>query len=265
MSIITLTTDWLDRDYYLGALKGRLLSLCPSDRIIDISHKVINYNTAQAAFIVKNAYPHYPKGTIHIVGVNSEATNQHPHIVIKYDGHYFIGADNGLFSLLCKTTPQEMIRIQDIKQEEQYITFPELDVFTKVASHLTKGGAIQDLGKPHPHLYRMIPIRAVIQQGTITGRIIYIDSYKNVITNISNELFQSVRQGRNFEIMVQSNHYRINHINKTYCETAQGEILALFNSAGMLELAINKGKLADMLHLDTNSDVRIKFYDNKNS
>jgi S-adenosylmethionine hydrolase len=262
MSIITLTTDWHHRDYYLGALKGRLLSYCPKCQLVDISHKVTNFNIAQAAFILKNAYKHFPKGSLHIVGINSEASEGHPHLALKYDGHYFIGTDNGIFSLMFKNNPEEMVKIENIQQEEEYRNFPELNIFSKVAKHIFQHQSLEGLGSSHEELYRLIPIRAVIQQGTITGRVIYIDSYHNAVTNISRELFQSVRHGRDFEIMVQSNHYIISKINSDYHETPEGEILALFNSAGMLEISINKGRLAELLQLDTNSDVRIKFHDN---
>ena len=263
MAIISLTTDWHHRDYYLGALKGRLLSLCPESQIVDISHNVGNFNTSQAAFILKNAYYHFPEGTIHIVGINSEASKKHPHIVVKYNGHYFIGADNGIFSLLMGNNPKEIIQIENIELEEKFLTFPELNVFAKVASHISQGKAISDLGSKKEELFKLIRIRSVIQENSISGHIIYVDSFGNVTTNISKELFYSSCDGRDFEILVQSNHYKISTISNNYNETPDGEILALFNATGLLEIAINKGNLAELLQLDINSDIRIKFHDQK--
>jgi len=261
MPIISLTTDWHHCDYYLGALKGRLLSACPGAQLIDLSHNVDNYNISQASFIVKNAFQHFPKGSIHIMGVNSEETPEHSHIAVKYKDQYFIGADNGIFSLVIKGNPDEIVRIENIEKEENYHTFPELNVFAKAASHILKHNGISKLGPPQTKLYKLVPIRALIQKGTITGQIIYIDSHGNVTTNISKELFESARQEREFEILVQSNHYRITKINQNYYETPEGEFLALFNSSGLLEIAISKGQLAQLLQLDINSDIRIKFHD----
>lgn len=263
MAIISLTTDWHHRDYYLGALKGRLLSLCPESTLIDVSHNIGNFNTSQAAFILKNAYYHFPKGTIHLVGINSEATPTHPHIVAKYDGHYFIGADNGIFSLLMGSNVEEIIQIENIELEEKFLTFPELNIFTKVAAHISSGKDINELGSKKDELFKLIRIRSVIQEKSISGHIIYVDSFGNVTTNISKELFYSTCNNREFEILVQSNHYKIDKISKNYNDTPDGDILALFNATGLLEIAINKGNLAELLQLDINSDIRIKFHDQK--
>jgi S-adenosylmethionine hydrolase len=261
MAIISLTTDWHHRDYYLGALKGRLLSLCPNAQLVDLSHNVDNFNTSQAAFILKNAFHHFPEGSIHIVGINSEACKDHPHVAVKYNGHYFIGADNGIFSLSMKGEPEEIVSIDNIALDESYHTFPELNIFTKAAAHIMEHDGITGLGEKRSELYRLVPIRAVLQKGAITGQIIYVDSFGNAITNVSKDLFESARQNREFEILVQSNHYRINTINNNYCDTPDGEILAIFNASGLLEIAINKGNLSELLQLDTNSDIRIKFHD----
>jgi S-adenosylmethionine hydrolase len=260
MAIISLTTDWQHRDYYLGAIKGRLLSLCPNVQLIDISHNVDNYNMSQASFIIKNAFTHFPKGTIHIVGVKSEETAEHPHVAVKYKDQYFIGADNGIFSLVMKDDPKEIVRIENIEKEEKFNTFPELNVFAKAAAYIAKNNSIKGLGSKQKSLFRLVPIRALIQKETITGQIIYIDSYGNVTTNISKELFESARRERKFEILVQSKHYRITKLNKNYQETSEGDFLALFNSSGLLEIAINKGNLAELLQLDINADIRIKFH-----
>lgn len=261
MTVISLTTDLHHQDYYLGALKGRLLSLCPGSQLIDLSHNIQNYNISQAAFILKNAYHHFPEGSIHILGVNSEATSQHKHVAIKHKGHYFIGADNGIFSLALKGEPEQIVRIENIRKEERYHTFPEMNVFVKATAEIINSGGIKSLGSTQEDLYRLVPIRATIQKGTITGQAIYIDSNGNITTNVSEELFTSACDNRKFEILVQSNHYRITKINKDYHETSDGELLALFNSSGLLEIAINKGNLAELLQLETNSDIRIKFHD----
>lgn len=261
MAIISLTTDWQHRDYYLGAIKGRLLSICPNVQLIDLSHNVDNYNMSQASFIIKNAFAHFPKGTIHIIGVKSEETTEHPHVAVKYKDQYFIGADNGIFSLVMKGDPEEIVRIENIEKEEKFNTFPELNVFAKAAAYIIKNNEITGLGSKQKALFRLVPIRALIQKETITGQIIYIDSYGNATTNISRELFESARQKRKFEILVQSKHYRITKINQNYHESSEGDFLALFNSSGLLEIAINKGNLTELLQLDINADIRIKFHD----
>ncbi|WP_127344248.1 SAM hydrolase/SAM-dependent halogenase family protein [Ancylomarina longa] len=262
MPIITITSDWNDRDYYLGALKGRLLNLCNDASLVDLSHNLDKHNISQTAYSLRNTYPHFPTGSIHLVCVNSEETPEHPYVAIQYQGSYFIGTDNGVFSLIMKQQPEVIVRIENIEREAKYQTFPELNIFAKAAAHIANNNNITNLGTSLSELYKLVPIRALIQKGIITGQVIYMDSHGNVTTNISKELFESARQERKFEILVQSNRYQITSINNNYHETAEGEILALFNASGLLEIAIYKGKLNELLHLDINADIRIKFHDN---
>jgi S-adenosylmethionine hydrolase len=112
-------------------------------------------------------------------------------------------------------------------------------------------------------MYKQVPMLPTIDESVINGSVIYIDSYKNAFTNINRELFDQIGKGRPFDIFVQSNHNRINRLNKRYGESSLGEMLALFNSIGLLEIAINGGNAADLLNLSINSSVRIKFKEAK--
>ena len=255
MPVITLTSDWNNGDYYIGALKGKIMCENPDVSIIDITHQVKTYNISQAAFILRNTYSHFPKGTVHIVCVNTEPLKDQKYVAASVDGHSFVGVDNGIFSLVFKNKQEKIIELDN----EVISTFAALDIFASAACHLSKGKDINELGKPVNDFRKHIPLRATIDEAVINGSVIYIDSFKNAITNISHDLFEETRQGRNFEIFIQSNHYRVNKINQTYSETSLGELLAIFNSIGLLEIAINKGNAADLLGLEINSAVRIKF------
>jgi S-adenosylmethionine hydrolase len=261
MGVITICSDWNGRDYYLAALKGRLLSLCEDAQIVDLSHNIESYNISQAAFIVKNAYHYYPKGSIHIIAVNSEVSSENAHVVVYNKGHYFIGADNGMFNLMFRDKPEEIIQIKASNKDASLLNFPEIDVFAPAAAHLCNKGKLSKLGKKVDSLYNMVPIRAMIQKDTMTGKVIYIDSYSNAIVNISKNRFYSLLEGRDFEILVQSNQHLITKISQHYSDVPEGDILAIFNSAGMLEIAMNKGELSKLLEIDTNSDIRVKFHD----
>ncbi len=262
MPIITLTTDWTSNDFYVGAVKGAIISECPNVTIIDITHQIQTYNVAQAAFILRNSYNHYPKGTIHIIGVNSESSNKYPYVVIKANGHFFIGAANGIFGLMFDKKPEIIVKINN---NNDLLTFPELSIFTKTACDLVKGKNILELGEELSELSQQIPIIPAVDENIITGSIIYIDSYKNAITNISKDLFYEVGKNKKFDILIKSNNNKISKINKTYNETPIGELLAIFNSLNLLEIAMNKGKICELLNFNINATVRIKFYDNKNN
>ena len=259
MSIITLTTDWNKDDYYLAAIKGQLIGLCTDATIVDISHQVPSFNIRYAAFLIKNSYAHFPEGTIHIIGVNSTSVSSSRFLAVKVDKQYFLAYDTGIFGLLFKEEPTEVVEIKSEVRDK--VTFPEISVFGRTACKIIQGKKLEDIGKTTSKFTKTVPLRAAIENSTITGSVIYIDSYRNAITNITRELFKRVGKGRKFEILIQSDHYRVTKINANYGETTMGELLAIFNSIELLEIAINRGNAADLLGLSTNSVVRIKFLD----
>lgn len=256
MPIITLTTDWNKDDFYLGAVKGAIYNHCIDVTVVDITHQVKAFNIYQAAFILKNTFRYYPKGTVHIIGVKTEAYLNQQYLAAEFEGQYFLGTDNGIFSLLFKDHDQlKFVSLDEYKGS----SFPVLDVYVPTACKLIKGDSIDSLGIEAKEINRRVPLRATIDESVITGSVVYIDSFQNAITNVSSDLFNRIGNGRAFKIYVQSNHYMISKINKTYQETSIGELLAIFNSLNLLEIAINGGNAAELLNLDTNSSIRIKF------
>jgi S-adenosylmethionine hydrolase len=264
MHIITLTSDWSENDYYVASLKGKLLSACPEAYIIDINHRIKAFNISQAAFVVRNSYSHFQDNTIHIIAVCSEPEAGEEFLVARIDNHYFVCADNGILGLLGGAEPDEVVTVKG-DQEKDLHTFPALSLFARIAGELSKGTPLSKLGPPALNYRRQTPLRATIENHKITGSVIYIDSYQNAITNISRELFDRIGNGRPFEIYIQSKHYMVNRINTRYNETEPGELLALFNSTGLLEIAIRNGNAAGLLKLTTNSTIRVEFEERKHA
>ncbi|MBN2348800.1 MAG: SAM-dependent chlorinase/fluorinase [Bacteroidales bacterium] len=256
MPIITLTSDWYNSDYYIGAVKGRILRQCPDTTIVDISHNISSYSLLQAAYILQNCYKNFPDNTVHIIAVNSEQGKDHPHVVVQAESQYFISSDSGIYGLMFEKEPEKIVQLPS---DNTPGTFPAFQIFADVACELTKGKPITDLGKPYEKLKKHVPMLPAIDDNVINGSVVYIDSYRNVISNISKELFDQIGKNRPAEILVQSNHYRITKINNQYNETPVGELLALFNAAGYLEVAINNGNAADLLNLNVGSVIRVKF------
>jgi S-adenosylmethionine hydrolase len=258
MPIITLTSDWKNNDYYVAAMKGQILGLCPDATIIDISHSIQSYSISQAAYIVRHSYRNFPEETIHIIAVNSETGPDKPHIAVRAANQYFIACDNGLIMLIIEKEPDEAIILPEAVKGNECTT--DIGIFARAACEIAKGKPFKELGKKYNSLKRQVPILPTIDESIINGTIVYIDSYRNAITNISTELFDKIRKNRKFDIYIQSNHYRVNKINKYYSESSVGELLVLFNSESFLEIAINNGNAADLLNLSVGSSVRIKFY-----
>ena len=257
MAIITLTSDWGLKDHYAGAVKGAILRLLPGAQIVDISHHIPAFDLNQAAFIVRNFYRNFPEGTIHILAVNTEAAIETPHTLVYHHGHYFIGADNGIFSLLFDDRPTRIIEL-DIIQDSDYFTFPSRDVFVKVACHIASGKPIEALGHPKDKILQKMAFQPVIQGDMIKGKVIYIDNYENVFVNITEKLFNSIVKNHKFAITFRTANYSINEISKSYKDVNPGVMLALFSTSGYLEIAIRESKASSLLGLKMDQLVTVE-------
>ncbi len=257
MPIVTLTTDWGLKDHYLASVKGAFLRSVPNLIIVDISHQIPPFDLNQASFILKSAYKNFPEGSIHIVGVNTEASIETPHVLIKYKGHYFIGADNGIFALIFDEKPEMIVEI-DIIQTSNRFSFSTKDVFVQAAMHLIEGNDIALLGDKRESLTNKLSFKPVVENNLIKGKVIYIDGYQNVISNITEKLFNEVVKGKKFKILLRAGNYEISKISKSYMDVNEGELLALFDSEDHLEIAINKGKASSLLGLNIDDVIRIE-------
>lgn len=257
MGIITLTTDLGHTDFYQAALKGSLLSLYPAVNIIDVSHNIPSFDIQQAAFVLKNAYRYFPKKTVHLIGIDSVYNKNTRYLAIKHEGYYFVGTDNGIFSLLFDKEPEEAVELT-VMQDLKFLHFPLTDIFAKAAVYLAKGGKLTDIGNPIDEIKQRAVIQPVIEPNTIRGSVIYIDSFQNVITNITKELFTEVQDNRGFTL-----HFRrsetIKQLSWHYNEVPEGEKLCLFGISNHLEIAINKGNASGLLGLQMGDIVRVDF------
>jgi S-adenosylmethionine hydrolase len=274
MSIITLTTDYGLKDHFVGALKGKILSEYPEATIIDISHDIDPFNTVEASYIIGASYASFPKGTVHLIGVDLEFNKENQHIVMQWNDHYFIAADNGILSMLSqKIVPQKIvsINIHDRLPNEA----SDLDVFVKVACHIAKGGLLNIIGKELKNIKQVVDLQAVIANdgNSLKGYVIYIDHFGNVVTNISKKQFLEVAKGRPYEIVMRTkniktilpNYSAIASSEKYEIKNYEGEKLAIFNEAGFLEIAIFRsnpskvGSANSLLGLNYRDVINIKF------
>jgi S-adenosylmethionine hydrolase len=256
MPVITLTSDWGLRDHFLGVVKGKIVSRLPLVTLIDISHEISPFNLKQASFVIRNAFPHYPPGTIHIIALLTEVSESTALLAIQSEGHYFIGADNGIFSLIFEHQPEKIIRLESgIGQPGPEI--PVRDRFVEAAVHLANGNPVDTLGVPVSSLKEQLHFHPVVSGDVIRGVVIYVNHYENVVTNIRRELFQEVGKGRKFTIEFRGE--AISRLHTSYHSVPVGEIVALFGSTGHLEIAINQGNAGSLLGLDVNDPIRIEF------
>jgi S-adenosylmethionine hydrolase len=257
MAIITLTTDLGDKDIYQAALKGSILKLLPGVNIVDITHSVAAFNVQQAAFILKNSFYYFPESTVHLIGIDTVYNTDTRYLAIRYKNHYFVGSDNGIFSLMFSGEPDEIVEI-NIMQDLKFLHFPLADIFVKAACHLANGGKLSEIGLPITNIEKKMNLQPIIEKNVIKGSVIYIDSFQNVITNITKEFFNKVQQGRRFILYFKRNE-TINQLSWHYNEVPEGEKLCLFGISDHLEIAINKGNASGLLGLNLGDSVIIDF------
>jgi S-adenosylmethionine hydrolase len=262
MSIITLTTDLGLRDHYVAALKGQLLSQLSQCQIVDISHDVQPFNLAD-----------FPEGTIHFIGVDhlprisigAGDNNRYP-MVMKLKGQYFLGADNGIFSLINDYTEAELIVRLDDFSAKQSLRFPTRNIYLPAIVALASGKSLSDLGDEVKEIRKAFTTQPIIEKDLLKGTVIHEDKYGNVIVNITEKLFNEIGTGNPFTIYFKSSQYFIENISSNYHDVATGEKLAIFNDDGYLEIAINKGVqgagggASSLLGLHPKDTIRIEFH-----
>jgi hypothetical protein len=274
MSIITLTTDYGLKDHFIGALKGKILSEYSEASIIDISHDIDPFNTVEASYIIGASYASFPKGTVHLIGVDMEWNKENQHIVMQWNDHYFIAADNGILSMLSqRIVPQKIVTINIHDRLHNEAT--DMDVFVKVACHIAKGGLLNVIGKEINSIKQVTELQAIVSDegNSLKGHVIYIDHFGNVVTNISKKQFLEVAKGRPYEIVMKTkniktilpNYSAIVSSDKYPLKYYEGEKLAIFNEAGFLEIAIFRsnpskvGSANSLLGLNYRDIIIIKF------
>ncbi len=250
MSIITLTTDYGNKDYSVSELKAKIYNEISDVRIVDVSHNISPFNLTEAAYIIKSAYRHFPKDSIHIIGIESELTPENAHLAMKFNNNYFIGADNGIFSMIIDDFKADSI--VEINIHKNYNnTISANDVFVKVATHISRDGKLEVIGKKINSIKEIKDIKPVISidNNQIIGSVIYIDNYGNVVTNITEKIFTEISKSRPFTIYARN--VKFDKIFNSYSDAIDysipkekreedGKKIALFNNLGYLELSIYK-------------------------
>jgi len=255
MAIVTLLTDSGESDHYVAAIKAKIISVNPGIRVEDISHKIKPGDIAHAAFVLRGVFRDFPKGTVHLVGVDSTGNRGDAYIALQMEDHFFVGCDNGLFGLISEKPHQQLVELNAINSIST--TFPERDVFAHAASKLASGVSITNLGKPLPLFRKMIDRQVKATKKQITGSIIRVDGMGNLITNISKEVFDILSKDKAYTIQFGGEKFRKMH--SQYSQAEQGECFIVFNSLNLLEIGIYKGNASELLGLGYDGTVNIIF------
>jgi len=247
MPLLTLTSDIGHQDYLVAAVKAQLLQIDPAFTIIDISHNIAPFNHPQTAYICRSAFKNFSDFTYHIILVNLFEKRPEQLLLAFHNNQYFLCADNGLLNMILEEKPEIVIGIP-LEKTAIKNTIHCAGVMGKVIRQLVQGESIENIGIPDFSYIEKNHLRPLLDNNWIEGQIIFIDNFENVIVNITREQFEEQRKGRSFRIVFKRDEV-IDRISESYADVQAGEKLALFNSAGYLEIAINKGNAAGLFGL----------------
>ena len=247
MALLTLTTDIGQQDFIIGAIKGQLLQQIPGATIIDITHDLSAFNLPQAAYLCRNAIRNFPTDTIHLILINVFDEKSAGLLVATHRGQHICCANNGLLTMLLEGMPEQVAALSTDPNDPKTILYISAR-FARAIAQLQAGLPLDQIGDIHTQIHIKNALRPKTGLNWIEGQIIFVDHFENVVVNITRQEFEEQRKGRSFKIVFRRDEV-IDKISDTYADVYEGEKLALFNSAGHLEIAINKGNAAGLFGL----------------
>jgi Uncharacterized conserved protein len=255
MSVITLLTDFGTRDYFVGAMKGVILSINPEALIVDITHEIEPQQISSASFTLASCYKNFPSRTIHLAVVDPGVGSDRRAILVETREHYFIAPDNGLLDFVFEETSN--FRVFELTEKKYFLpevgcTFHGRDVFAPVAAHLSRGVAPGDFGREIDDFVRLTNIAPrKISETEISGEILHIDRFGNLITNFKNENLPA-------KFCVEVKGKSVARHQKYYAEAAAGEVFSIEGSAGFLEIAAFYSSAAKILRASVGQRIKLR-------
>ncbi len=251
--IITLTTDFGLKDYYVGAMKGVIFSINPDARIIDISHEIPAHDVFYGAFTLRNLYRYFPEGTIHVAVVDPGVGGKRKPVVVRADRNIFVGPDNGIFTFIYRES--KSVKVVEVTNSQYMLsnvssTFHGRDIFAPAAAHLSLGVSVEDLGKRARKPVELPIKEPIVSKNEIIGEFIHEDIFGNLVTNIPSSLLRP-------ESIFFIGKTVVKGLSKSYVDAPKGKLLAVAGSAGFLELSVNRGRASDFIEKSKKLRVKI--------
>ncbi|MDZ4800065.1 MAG: SAM-dependent chlorinase/fluorinase [Bryobacteraceae bacterium] len=258
--VITLTTDFGVTDHYVGVMKGVIAGLCPDAQVVDISHDVPPFEIAQGAFLVAQAWPYFPKGTVHVAVVDPGVGTARRPILVEAHGQKFIGPDNGVLALVYAETEH---KAREITNDKLFLpgvsrTFHGRDIFAPVAARIAAGARVSSVGpviQDHLRLSAYKPSRT--SKRLWTGSVLYVDRFGNLITNFHGSEFGDVKT-RPFEVSIGT--VKVHRMALTFADADPGEVVLVLGSSGYFEIAANQGSAAKLLGCGVGAPVDVELF-----
>jgi S-adenosylmethionine hydrolase len=258
--VATLLTDFGLRDPYVATMKGVMISLCPDIHIVDISHAVAPHDILGAGFVLAQSVTSFPVGTVHVIVVDPDVGTDREILAARFGGQYFVFPDNGLISFIAASLPlEELVAVRDkryFRSEGPSGTFQGRDILAPVAARILMGLDLRRLG-PQPDRYNLLDLPQVLENPSeLVGQVLYVDRFGNMITNITDTLLRHHWDSLD-RLTVSCNGRDVGPLRNAYGGVAPGEPLAIINSMGLLEIALNRGRASQLLSAHVGAPVRV--------
>jgi hypothetical protein len=262
--IITLLSDFGLDDHFVGVMKGVIVNINPEALVIDIAHNVVPHDVFQAAFLIKSSYLYFPPTTIHVVVVDPGVGTSRRSIVVSTEKGHFIAPDNGVLSYIY--AEEQIGEVREMTADHYFLkprsgTFDGRDVFAPVAAWMSKGVGMSSFGEVITDYKKYdLPQPVPVNQNVLRCKIIYVDRFGNLISNLSRERFKEcldASETRRFAFQVGGEH-TVAKISYSYADGEKGELIALFGSSGLLEFSVNQGNAAKLTSLGIGKDILFK-------
>ncbi len=259
MKPIALLTDFGKQDHYVGVMKGVILNISPEARWIDVSHDVPGQDIFHAAFLLKNSYSFFPRNTVFLVVVDPGVGSERKPILVRSKDYYFIGPDNGVLSLAAQDNGiRKIIWIKNRQLALHPVsrTFHGRDIFAPAAAWVSKGGPLRRLGPVLNDMSLLDFALPAVKPDAIKGKVVYIDGFGNLVTNIAEETLNSWKKKNDVQIKIKN--VRIRGLSRVYQDVREGEICSVIGSSEFLEISVRGGDARNYLRAATGTAVTVR-------
>lgn len=259
MSIVTLTSDFGLRDHYVAVMKSVILRHAPKTQLVDVTHRVPKFNVAHAAMVLRQLLEWFPAGTVHLAVVDPGVGTDRAMMAFRYNEQYVVCPDNGLITIVHRTWRFELARrLNRPGEHHNSNTFHGRDVMAPAAGFLAAGGAVDKLGDAVDAV-ELLDLRSCVVEadGSVSGQVIYVDSFGNLVTNIHrSDVAQASAEKPKGEVYLER--HRVGPIRVTYADVGPGKPLALIDSSDLLEVAVHRGSAAEYFSAGSGTEVKIR-------
>ncbi|WP_400191719.1 S-adenosyl-l-methionine hydroxide adenosyltransferase family protein [Hymenobacter sp. B81] len=254
MGLITFLSDFGYRDHYVAAVKARLLGLVPAVPVLDLTHAIEPYNVPHAVHVLGAVFADFPAGTVHLIGVDDHGGARRGWVAASWRGHYFVAADNGILTLLTDARPDDVVRLPT---PAEWPASPTRDVLAPAAAHLAQGHSLTDLGPLGTELNPLVNRQLRLQDHRITGHVVHVDHYGNLVTNITRTAIEAVGHGR--ACTVHFARESVRGFAPHFQAVDPGDVACVYNGQGALCIGVNQGHASELLGLHFDSQVDVRF------